>query len=103
MNSLPKYMILVTIVIMIGLSLVLPSDCPALATFSSLGVDQNLRVQDPSVLQAAGLKDIRAGDTITVVKNTDRRGFTVTNVRTGKNIQYPPVRSSSTTRPAGAR
>jgi hypothetical protein len=78
----------------IGLSLAAPVDCLALSSLGSLGLDQTMKAADPSILQTAGLKDLKAGDTVGITKNTRGPGFIVTNTRTGKSIVYPPPKST---------
>jgi hypothetical protein len=102
MNDLRNYLVLLTLVVLIALSLVAPKNSHALGTFSSLGIDgKTMTVRDPAILQKAGL-DAKAGDGVSMVKNTDRPGFTIRNLRTGKSIQYPPAGPSTTRKASGA-
>ena len=89
----------IVILLMIAAFLAAPAYCPALSTFPSLGIAaRTMTVQDPSILQGAGLRDVRAGDPVRIIKNPDRAGFAITNSRTGRSIQYPPATATGSTR-----
>jgi hypothetical protein len=93
-------MVLAATCLVIASFVLAPAIAHALVSFKGMGIDpKTMQVEDPSILKAYGMKDVKAGDGITISKDADGKVYFLNN-RTGERLKPGPTASQTSVAPA---